>query len=72
MGLSSRRLLLIDSHRMVLTRERKNPSRIAPEISQILLGQSPRCPQSITRGAKFSAAQSVDRHDQLTFIKHMI
>ena len=75
MGLSSRRrMLFLASYRMALTRERKNPSRIAREIEifSILLSWSPRWSRCITRGFEFSAAQSVDHNDWLTFKKHLV
>ena len=58
MGLSSRRwLILLASIRMALTRECKNPSRIALElkISQFLLGWSARWSRTIIRSFESSA-----------------
>ena len=75
MGLSLRHwLILLASHGMALTRERKNSSRIAREIKkfQFLLGWSPRWSRSITQGFKLSAAQSVDHDDWLTFMKYLV
>ena len=71
---SRRRLILLASYRMALTRERKNSSRIAREIEifSILLGWSPRWSRSIMRGFEFSVAPSVDLDDQLTFMIHLV
>ena len=41
-------------------------------FSQFLLGWSPRWSRSITWGFEFSAAQSVDHDDRLTFMKHLV
>ena len=41
-------------------------------FSQILLGWSPRWSLSMTWGFEFSAAQSVDRDDRITLMKHLV
>ena len=79
MGLSSRRrMLLLASHCMALTRERKNPSRIAREIEifSVFAWLVPTLVpnlriRSITRRFEFSAAQSVDHDDWLSIMKHL-
>ena len=58
---------------MALTREPKNPSRIAREIEifSIFAWLVPMLVGSIKQGFEFSAAQSVDPDDWLTFMKHL-
>ena len=59
--------IVLASCRTALSRERKNPSRIAQEnhIFWILLGWFPRWSRSITQGLKFTTAQSVDQYDNI-------
>ena len=75
MGLSScSRLILLASHRMALTRERKNSSQIAREIDifSIFAWLVPTLVPMHNSSFEFSAAQSVDPDDRLTFMKHLV
>ena len=81
MGLSSRRQwILLASHRMALTRERKNRAESLEKsrFSQFLLGWSPRWFRRITRGLKFLLIEkpwrllTVDYDDRLSFMKHLV